>query len=68
MGDSGALFWSEAGFGALLRTPGGGVADAQRRKYDRLFRNWEIRKNRRESKVHLTRRIFPFPPSRFSFI
>jgi hypothetical protein len=28
----------------------------------------EIRKYRRESKVHLTRRIFPFPPSRFSFI
>jgi len=27
----------------------------------------EIRKYRRESKVHLTRRIFPFPPSRFSF-
>jgi hypothetical protein len=28
----------------------------------------EIRKYRRESKVHLTRRISSFPLSRFSFI
>ena len=40
---------------------------ARRRQEDRCRRMGEIRKYRRESKVHLTRGIFRFPPSRFSF-